>query len=315
MWQLGGRPWWSQRVRARFACYGRIMSEIPVEAIHIHPVKSCRRIEVGEAEIVATGLAHDREWQVVDNDGACVTQRKHASLATIETALDGDTIVLSAPEHGSTTLSRDGAPPVTVLPLVGRRPVAGVDAGDEAAAWISDFLGESHRFAAVTADSNHRAPSSIDVFEQPLTFVDLAPVLLANSASLRWLQERSVEPFGMDRFRANVIVDATDPWVEDTWHEMAIGSVVMTAELPWPRCAIPQIDQDSGERQREPALALRAYRWCSEAPTLDGNLKSMMEGNGMFGMGCRIGPVGATLTVGDMVDVQSYREPILAPPV
>jgi hypothetical protein len=41
----------------------------------------------------------------------------------------------------------------------------------------------------------------------------------------------------------------------------------------------------------------------------------MMEGNGMFGMGCRIGPIGATLTVGDVVDVQSYREPILAAPV
>ncbi|HIF65880.1 MAG TPA: hypothetical protein EYQ34_04665, partial [Acidimicrobiia bacterium] len=37
------------------------MSEIRVEEIHIHPVKSCRRIEVDEIEIVATGLAHDRE--------------------------------------------------------------------------------------------------------------------------------------------------------------------------------------------------------------------------------------------------------------
>ena len=47
-------------------CYGRPMSEIRVEAIHIHPVKSCRRIEVDEASILSTGLAHDREWQIVD---------------------------------------------------------------------------------------------------------------------------------------------------------------------------------------------------------------------------------------------------------
>lgn len=303
-----------QPLEGSLACYRRTMSEIRVEEIHIHPVKSCRRIEVDEIEIAATGLAHDREWQIVDAEGVCVTQRKHASLATIKTALDGDTVVLSAPQHGSTTLSRDGAPPVTVLPLVGRRPVNGIDAGDEAAAWISDFLDDKHRFAAVTDDSNHRAPSSIDVFEQPLSFVDLAPVLLANSASLRWLQERAVEPFGMDRFRANVIVDASDPWVEDTWHEMTIGSVTMTAELPWPRCAIPQIDQDSGERHREPAVALRAYRWCSEAPTLEGNVRSMMEGNGVFGMGCRIGPAGAILAVGDVLTVQSLQDPILAPP-
>ncbi len=296
------------------ACYRLTMSEIRVEEIHIHPVKSCRRIEVDEIEIVATGLAHDREWQIVDAEGACVTQRKYASLATIETALDGDTVVLSAPGRDSTILSRDGALPVTVLPLVGRRPVNGVDAGDEAAAWISDFLGDEHRFAAVTDESNHHAPSSIDLFEQPLSFVDLAPILLTNAASLRWLQERAVEPFGMDRFRANVIVDAGDPWVEDTWRDMSIGSATMTAELPWPRCAIPQIDQDSGERHREPAVALRAYRWCSEAPTLEGNVRSMMEGNGVFGMGCRIGPTGATLALGDVLTVQSWQEPIMVPP-
>ena len=146
------------------------MSEIRVEEIHIHPVKSCRRIEVNEIEILATGLAHDREWQVVDAEGACVTQRKYPSLATIETALDGDSVILSASGRDSTTLSRDGALPVTVQPLVGRRPVNGVDAGDEGAAGISDFLGEQFRFAAVTDDSNHHAPSSIDLVSSGITF-------------------------------------------------------------------------------------------------------------------------------------------------
>tara|TARA_Y100001970_G_scaffold61308_1_gene78293 strand:- start:15036 stop:16181 length:1146 start_codon:yes stop_codon:yes gene_type:complete len=295
-------------------CYGRPMSEIRVEAIHIHPVKSCRRIEVDEASILSTGLAHDREWQIVDSEGSCVTQRTHPSLATIETALDGDDVILSASGRGSVTLSADDAAAVTVLPLVGKRPVNGVDGGDEAAAWISDFLGESHRLAAVTDDSKHRAPSSIDVFEQHITFVDLAPVLLANSASLRWLQERAVEPFGIERFRANIIVDAGEAWIEDSWHDLTIGAASLTAEVPWPRCAVPQIDQESGERQREPAVALRAYRWCSEAPTLEGNLKAMMEGNGLFGMACRVGPAGSTIKVGDLVEVQTFQDPIIAPP-
>ena len=79
------------------------MSEIRVEAIHIHPVKSCRRIEVDEAAIVTTGLAHDRQWQIVDTEGGCVTQRNHPSLATIETALAGDDVILSASGRGSVT--------------------------------------------------------------------------------------------------------------------------------------------------------------------------------------------------------------------
>lgn len=289
------------------------MTEIRVEAIHIHPVKSCRRIEVTEAEVVATGLAHDREWQIVDGDGSCMTQRNHADLATIETALEGDDVILSSAGHGSIRLSVADSSPVTIAPLVGR-PIEGVDAGDEAAQWLSDLLGVPLRFAAVTAASDRRAPRSLDVFEQPLTFVDLAPVLLANMASLRWLNERAQEPFGIDRFRANVIVDGAEPWVEDTWRDLTLGNVELTAELPWPRCAVPQVDQDSGERRREPALALRAHRWCSEAPSLEGNQRAMMEGNGLFGMACRIGPVGSTVRVGDTLTVHSTRDPLLAPP-
>ena len=291
------------------------MSEIRVEAIHIHPVKSCRRIEVDEASVLSTGLAHDREWQIVDADGVCVTQRNQPSLATVETALDGDDVILSTSSSGSVTLSVDDASAVTVLPLVGKRPVNGVDGGDEAAAWISDFLGGIYRFAAVTDDSKHRAPSSIDSFEQNITFVDLAPVLLANSASVRWLQERALQPFGMERFRPNVIVDAGEPWIEDSWRDLTIGAANLTAEVPWPRCAVPQIDQESGERQREPAVVLRAHRWCSEAPTLEGNWKTMTEGNALFGMGCRVAPAGSTIKVGDLVEVQTFQDPILAPPV
>ena len=295
-------------------CYDSLMSDVRVEAIHIHPVKSCRRIEVEQADVIATGLKHDREWQIVDENGECVTQRKHKILATVETALDGDTVLLSANGNGSTILSREQAAGVSVQHLVGRRPVRAVDGGGEAANWISELLGERCRFASVTDDSDHRAPSSLDLFEQPIAFVDLAPVLLTNLASLNWLQERALEQFSIDRFRPNVIVDAGEPWIEDTWHDMGIGDAELAGEIPWPRCAVPQIDQHSGERQREPAVVLRAHRWCREAPELEGNVRNMMEGHGVFGMACRIGPVGATIKVGDPLIVHSYREPLLAPP-
>ena len=295
-------------------CYDSLMSDVRVEAIHIHPVKSCRRIEVEQADVIATGLKHDREWQIVDENGECVTQRKHKILATVETALDGDTVLLSANGNGSTILSREQAAEVSVQHLVGRRPVRAVDGGGEAANWISELLGERCRFASVTDNSDHRAPSSLDLFEQPIAFVDLAPVLLTNLASLKWLQQRALEEFSIDRFRPNVIVDAGEPWIEDTWHDMGIGDAELAGEIPWPRCAVPQIDQHSGERQREPAVVLRAHRWCKEAPELEGNVRNMMEGHGVFGMACRIGPVGETIKVGDPLIVHSYRKPLLAPP-
>ena len=41
---------------------------------------------------------------VVDADGTCMTQRNHAELATVETALEGDDVVLSSAGHGDTRL-------------------------------------------------------------------------------------------------------------------------------------------------------------------------------------------------------------------
>jgi len=63
------------------------------------------------------------------------------------------------------------------------------------------------------------------------------------SASLQWLTERADEPFGMDRFRPHLTVDAGDPWIEDTWRDFSVGAARLGPGLAWPRRTIPQVDQ------------------------------------------------------------------------
>ena len=72
------------------------------------------------------------------------------------------------------------------------------------------------------------------------------------------------KPFGIERFRPNLVVHTEQAWVEDTWRTFAVGAAELESLMPWPRCAVPQIDQDTAERGREPAVALRAHRWCTE---------------------------------------------------
>ena len=69
--------------------------------------------------------------------------------------------------------------------------------------------------------------------------------------SLPVVRGQAAEEFGMDRFRPNLVVSGTEPWEEDTWFGVRIGEAegvrIGDAEVrcvvPWPRCAIPQIDQ------------------------------------------------------------------------
>ena len=221
--------------------------------IAIYPIKSCRRVELDRVELSETGLAGDREWQIVAADGTAITQRHNRVLATIEPVLMADGLRISAPGQRSIEVTRPPANDRSVFALLGDEVPVG-DAGEVVAAWLTELLGKPSRLVALTRESDRR----IDLVKaQAVTFVDAAPVLVTNAASLADLEARATASFGMERFRPNLVVDASAPWVEDTWTRLDVGGSRLRTLMSWPRCAIPQIDQDTAERSKEPALVLR----------------------------------------------------------
>ena len=153
------------------------MSEGIVTAIHLHPIKSCHRIEVEQATVSATGLEGDREWQVASGLTP-VTQRQKAQLATVlPTPIEGG-LRLSAPGQPTIEVARPTANDAVTGSLIGVKVQVG-DAGDEAAAWFSALLGDEVRLVARTPDSELRIPQALDLFDQTIAFGDVAPVLVA----------------------------------------------------------------------------------------------------------------------------------------
>ncbi len=295
--------------------------EVRLARIFIHPVKSARRVELDEVAVTAHGLAGDRLYQVVDATGDPITQRNNRLMALLGARYVGG----DASERLGTPLelSAPGVEPVVVDPpaqidravrsLLGE-DVGAADCGDDAARLLTDLLGEPARLAAFTADSVR--PSRLFRGAE-VTFVDAAPVLVANQRSVEDLERLAGERFGIERFRPNLVVTGAPPWAEDTWADFAVGEAQLAVRVPWPRCAVPQIDQDTAERHREPAVVLRKHRWCDDAgeayPDRPG-MRGMLEGNALFGVACSIEPSGAVLRVGDPVSVASTREPVLAAP-
>lgn len=277
-------------------------------AIHIHPVKSCRAVALDEATVAETGLAGDRLFQVIGADGAPITQRQHRVLATVQPTLVDGGLRLEADAAGAVEVVTPSVADRDATNLLGM-PIRVGDAGDEAADWFTSLLGEPARLVALTADHELVIPG----FGFRTSLADAAPVLIANEASAAWLVERASEAFGIDRFRPNLTVEGVAPWDEETWRRATIGAVEATLALPWPRCAIPQIDQQTAERHQEPARVLRAHRWCA-AGSLDDPALGFLEGNGLFGMASSLGPVGTTVRVGDPVTVTDRGPALLAPP-
>jgi uncharacterized protein YcbX len=88
-----------------------------IAALFVYPVKSCRGLQRSAALVTERGLAHDREWMIVDAAGRFVSQREVPRLALIVPALSAAALELTAPGMAAVTIpfDRSGVTlPVTV---------------------------------------------------------------------------------------------------------------------------------------------------------------------------------------------------------
>lgn len=245
-----------------------------VSGLFLYPVKSCRGHAVAQAGVDAWGFAGDRRFMVVSAaDGKFLTQRSHPRLALIETELTSTALTLASPSHGSVTI-----PPAAVAaartPLtvtVWNDTVQADDCGDEAAAWLSQFLGQPLRLARMGADYRRPVKPKRARPGDEVSFADGAPFLLTAEASLHDLNDRIIarggEPVPMDRFRPNIVLAGGAPWDEDALGRFRLGDVEFRNGWPCARCIVTTTDQDTAERGKEPLATLATFRRDPADPT------------------------------------------------
>ena len=239
-----------------------------VQALHVHPIKSCAGITSTEALLVETGLDLDRQWMVVDPDGEMRTQRDLPRMALITPAFQHGDLVLRAPGMLALHLSLDTVEDATRV-RVWNDGVNAFSMGALAAQWFSDFLGEALRL--VRFDPHQKRLSAREwagAVEAENGFADGFPILLTNTASLADLNARlaarGAAPIEMRRFRPNVVLDGLQAFDEDHIDTLRIqtaeGAVVLKLVKPCGRCTIPNVDPTSAAQGREPLDTLATFR-------------------------------------------------------
>ncbi len=256
--------------------------QVRIASLHVYPVKSCAGMALDRAQLQATGLQHDRQWMVVSPSGEFVTQRQLPRMALVQAHLDGG-LRLSAPDMPDLHVVPPAEGPALRV-KVWRDEVAANDAGPEAAAWLSRFLGQALRLVEFRAAQPPRLSDARwtgDV-EAPNQFSDGFPVLVASSAGLdelnRRLSGRGLPPVGMERFRPNLVLDGLEDangedFLDELRFETPSGAVVLKLVKPCVRCTIPSVDPGTGLQGTEPGDTLAAYR-----------ADSRMDGGITFGM-------------------------------
>lgn len=254
------------------------MRELTLTELNIYPIKSCGRIALERARLTPWGLEHDRNWMVVDAKGLFLTQRQQPRLAQIQPQIVGSRMHVSAPQMPLLELpvaAGDYAGGQTPQVRVWRDVVRALDAGETAAQWFSQFLGQPARLVRF----DPQVPRVVDrdwtgELHAVTQFSDGFPILLLGEASLQDLNarllQRAREQVPMARFRPNVVVSGFGAYQEDHADlvEVTANGVVLKLVKPCKRCITTTVDQDTGTRDQrwpsEPLETLLGYRMHAE---------------------------------------------------
>jgi uncharacterized protein YcbX len=238
---------------------------VHLSALYVYPIKACRGVAVGRAELTRAGLRHDREWMVVTPTGRFLTQRELPELARVVPTLCDGVLSIDAPGFASLAVS--------LAPGAGGRREVEVtvwddrclahDEGEQAAQWFSDVLGRSVRL--VRFDPSRRRPTNAEWsrgLDGEALFSDGYPLLVLSQASLDELNGRLAQPLPVDRFRPNLVVEGCAAHAEDTWRGLQAAAMRIELVKPCTRCSVTTTNQQTGEVEGpEPLRTLRLYRW------------------------------------------------------
>jgi hypothetical protein len=232
-----------------------------------YPVKSCRGEELIAARVEPWGLAGDRRWMIVDAAGGHVTAREHPRLVLVTPRLNGaGHITLTSPDRPDLTVPVPNGQDLVPV-SVWDSDLLAAPAGDDAAAWLTGFVGKPVRL--VYLDDPTRRPTnpkhSLD--GDRVSFADGYPLLLTSEESLAavngWIAEgtKAAEgPVPMRRFRPSVVVSGAPAWAEDNWRRLRIGPVTFRNAKGCDRCVLTTIDPDTAAKGHEPLFALARHR-------------------------------------------------------
>jgi uncharacterized protein YcbX len=281
-----------------------------VTSLLIYPVKSMGGAAVDTAVIEPWGIAGDRRWGLIDDSGQKITAREVARLLRFRAEILG--------EHTIRISDRDGASILAAAPLgADRVPVAYSRQryARLAAGGVNDWL--TDRIAMPVRLIWQDDPTVRTLAEdkggirgEHLSLADAGPLLLASEASMAqlnaWIRADADLPDVSDldpanlstgtgagqaldivRFRPNVVIDGEEPFAEDDWPTVQIGSLRFRTTMVCDRCVMTTIDPITLAGGKEPIRTLaRHRRWDRKT-----------------WFGTRLVPLGTgTICVGDAVE-------------
>jgi uncharacterized protein YcbX len=221
------------------------------------PVKSLLLHHPEEILLEPFGVACDRRFYLIREDGRLLAGLHHGPLALVRADWDPDPdrLTLTFPDGEVVAGDVRLAEPV-LTDFWGHRVEGHAVEGPWAEA-LSTFAGRVVRL--VKADT-------------PAGGVDAEPVTLVSSESVAELaRQAGFESVDARRFRMLLEIEGCEPHEEDTWRgrRVRLGEAVAEIGGPVPRCATTTRDPATGKRDFDTLREIAAYRGKRDGKKID----------------------------------------------
>jgi hypothetical protein len=219
-----------------------------VARISTTPVKSLRLHHPEEIRLDPFGVAADRRFYLIREDGRLLAGVHHGPLALVLADWDAlrDRLRLTFPD-GTVVEDDVRLAEAELTDFWGHRVPGRVVEGPWGEA-LAAYAGRPVRL--VKAD-------------EPAGGVDVDPLTLVSSESVAELaRQAGVGPLDARRFRMLLEIEGVEPHEEDTWsgRGVRIGEAVVEIGGPVPRCATTTRDPATGQRDLDTLRAIAGYR-------------------------------------------------------
>lgn len=249
-----------------------------LSSLHIYPLKSAQGISVSSSYAYPSGLSFDRRLMLVDSQGDALTSREYPRLLGFSVIPSVEGFILIAPNGAELSLNIQGFPDQYQPVQLWGKEVSAQYCGQQAEIWLYEQLGRPCRLVYF-GDQSSRFTSRKP--EMPVAFADGYPFLLCGTASLEWLNQQSSITTEMQQFRANLVIETKQPFIEDQWRKIRIGKAEFELLKPCARCVMTRWT-DKGERQlpeEQPLATLRRFRQDTQGELLFGqNMVALNSG-------------------------------------
>lgn len=251
-----------------------------VQDIFIYPIKSLKGIRLESAKVLERGFQYDRRWMLVDREGLFLTQRTHHQMALIQVELQDNHLLVSTQINQDNPIQipfdRKLESQIEVEVWDDRMLANLVDPTFDQ--WFSEVLGIDCRLVVMPESTQRKVSLKYSVNSESVSFADGMPYLIIGQESLNHLNSKLTQKVTMNRFRPNIVFSGGESYTEDNWKNIKIGDVDFCVVKPCARCVLITVDQETGEKSKEPLRTLASYRTLNNKVYFGQNALALQEG-------------------------------------